>query len=122
MGDWEGWIKFFLKGIWEVSKGAVETSRYIVFLKSEHTRLAQEQIRGVKGVNLLESLLRFPIISIPEVKNRLHIGFGAVNRLINEFVGLDILKEITSRKRNRLFAYTKHLDLLPSGTDLSMQR
>jgi len=121
-GDWEGWIKFFLKGIWEVSKEAVQTSRYIISLESEHTRLIQEQVRGGKGGNLLELLFRYPIISIPEVKNRLQIAFGTANRLINEFVRLGILKEITARERNRLFAYTKYLDLLRSGTDLRTQR
>ena len=121
-GDWEGWIKFFLKGIWEVSKEAVQTSRYIISLESEHTRLIQEQVRGGKGGNLLELLFRYPIISIPEVKNRLQIAFGTANRLINEFVRLGILKEITARERNRLFAYTKYLDLLRSGTDLPTQR
>ena len=91
-------------------------------MKSEHTRLIQEQVRGGKGGNLLELLFRFPIISIPEVKSRLHIAFGTANRLIHEFVRLDILKEITARERNRLFAYTKYLDLLRSGTDLPTQR
>ena len=121
-GDWEGWIKFFLKGIWEVSKEAVETSRDIISLESEHTRLIQEQIRTGKGRNLLELLFRYPIISIPEAKNRLQTAFGTANRLINEFVRLGILKEITARERNRLFAYTKYLDLLRSGTDLPTQR
>jgi Fic family protein len=122
-GDWEGWIKFFLKGIWEVSKEAVKTSRDIISLESEHTRLIQEQVRTGKGRrNLLELLFRYPIISIPEAKNRLQIAFGTANRLINDFVRLGILKEITARERNRLFAYTKYLDLLRSGTDLPTQR
>jgi len=121
-GDWEGWIKFFLKGIWEVSKEAVETSRHIISLESKHTRLIQEQVRSGQAVNLLELLFRYPIISTPEAKDRLHIAFGTANRLINEFVRLDILKEITAGERNRLFAYTKYLDLLRSGTDLPIQR
>lgn len=121
-GDWEGWIKFFLKGIWEVSKEAVETSRYIISLESEHTRLIQKQVRSGQGVNLLGLLFRYPIISIPEVKDRLQIAFGTANRLMNEFVRLGILKEITARERNRLFAYTKYLDSLRSGTDLPIHR
>lgn len=121
-GDWEGWIKFFLKGVWEVSKEAIETSRDILFLKSEHTRLIQEQVRIRKGIDLLELLFRYPIISISEVKNRLQIAFGTANRLINDFVRLGILKDITVRKRNRLFGYAKYLDLLRSGTDLPTQR
>ncbi len=121
-GDWEGWIKFFLKGIWEVSKEAVETSRYIISLESEHTSLIQKQVRSGQGLNLLGLLFRYPIISIPEVKDRLHIAFGTANRLINEFVRSGILKEITARERNRLFAYTKYLDLLRSGTDLPIHR
>lgn len=117
-GDWERWIKFFLKGVWEVSKEAIETSRRILSLESEHSRLIRDQIRIGKGINLLELLFRYPIISIPEAKNRLQIAFGTATHLIDEFIKLGILKEITGRERNRLFAYTKYLDLLRSGTEL----
>ncbi len=38
-GDWEGWLKFFLKGVYEVSKTATETARAILNLRENHRQL-----------------------------------------------------------------------------------
>ncbi len=35
-GDWEGWLKFFLKGVDEVSQEAAATAKQIVRLREEH--------------------------------------------------------------------------------------
>ena len=37
-GDWEGWLKFFLKGVHDVSQSATETARQIADLREEHRR------------------------------------------------------------------------------------
>ena len=34
-GDWEGWLKFFLRGVFEVSQAATEVSRAIVDLRED---------------------------------------------------------------------------------------
>src|SRR5208337_73349 len=38
-GDWEGWLKFFVRGVYEVSQEATETARQILGLREEHRRL-----------------------------------------------------------------------------------
>jgi len=116
-GDWEGWLKFFLRGTWQVSREAIETSRSIISLESEHSRLIQQKMRIRKANDLLTLLFRYPIISVVEVKNALGVAFGTANSLTRQFVKLGILKEITGHERNRRFAYTQYLDLLRAGTD-----
>jgi len=34
-GDWEGWLKFFLKGVIEVSQEAAKTAKEIIELKEK---------------------------------------------------------------------------------------
>jgi Fic family protein len=42
-GDWEGWLKFFVRGVFEVSQEATETARGIVRLRENHRRLLSEK-------------------------------------------------------------------------------
>ena len=39
LGDWEGWLKFFLRGVRDVSREATETARGIISLREEHRQL-----------------------------------------------------------------------------------
>ena len=41
-GDWEGWLKFFLSGVIEVSGEAAETARSILSLREEHRTAINE--------------------------------------------------------------------------------
>jgi Fic family protein len=40
-GDWEGWLRFFLRGIQETATEATETARRIVRMAQEHRQLVQ---------------------------------------------------------------------------------
>jgi Fe2+ or Zn2+ uptake regulation protein len=44
---------------------------------------------------------------------------ATVNKTLKHLEQLNIVKELTARKRNRLFCYTGYLDLLNQGTELS---
>jgi Fic family protein len=43
-GNWEGWLKFFLKGIFEVSESATITARAILNLREKHRELIGKEI------------------------------------------------------------------------------
>jgi Fic family protein len=60
-GDWEGWLKFFLKGVYEVSVSATSTARRILELRESHRKL-------LENPDLLEYLFEQPIVSISMVK------------------------------------------------------
>ena len=52
-GDWEGWIRFFLRGVFEVSQAASATARKILELRDEHRQ-------RVKHPALLDYLFEQP--------------------------------------------------------------
>jgi Fic family protein len=111
-GDWEGWLKFFLRGVAEVSNHAAATSRGVVDLRERHRQLIQDQMKGGhKALTLLDRLYFSPVVSVSMVESFTKLSFANANELVRRFVGLNLLREITGRPRNRLFAYEPYLAL-----------
>ncbi len=115
-GDWEGWIRFFLMGVRDVSREAVERSRAILRLREEHTHRIQADLESssANALRLLDLLFRTPRVTTSQVQQQLQCAFTTVNRLFTKFERLGILQEVTGGKRNRQFVYTDYLSLFPS--------
>ncbi len=113
-GDWEGWLKFFLRGIAVVAEEATATARQIVVLREEHRRLIADSMgRGAgKALVLLEALYPRPIITVQSATELTGLSFASANALVRHLVTLNILRESTGQKRNRVFSYQPYLDLL----------
>ncbi len=112
-GDWEGWMKFFLRGVAEVSDEATTTARRIVQLREEHLRLIGSNFgrSTANALKLLEELFKRPIVQVNSVADLTHLAFPNANRLVSRFVELGMLKEVTGRTRNRLFRYSPYIAL-----------
>ncbi|MFZ5453276.1 MAG: Fic family protein [Thermodesulfobacteriota bacterium] len=112
-GDWENWLKFFLRGVYEVAQEATNKARQIVNLREKHRALISQELgRGaVNGLALLEVLYSNPIISVETVSEITGLSFPNANRLVRDLCKIGVLDEITGRKRNRRFSYSTYLDL-----------
>jgi Fic family protein len=103
----------FLEGIRQTAQNSIETFRAIIALRQEieyqailtlgkKTKLAQ---------NFLHFLYSKPITDSQETAKQLSVNPSTVLRLMDDFVRLGILKEITGYKRNRVFVFEKYLKL-----------
>ncbi len=112
-GDWEGWMKFFLRGVYEVAQEATSTAKQIVTLRETHRqRIAEELKRATANAwKLLEALYQRPIVSVKGVCSITGLSFANANDLIKQFVKLALLREVTGNRRNRLFSYAPYLAL-----------
>ena len=116
-GNWEGWLKFFLRGVEEVSEEAIDTSRRIFTLREEHRELITSS-RGISagsGMQLLDYLYEQPIVNVRIVEKRLKSSFVTANKLVEQFVKLEILRETTGGQRNRRYSYVPYLALFESS-------
>ena len=116
-GDWEQWIKFFLKGIAETSEEAISTAKEILALK----KVCEDMI--VRSNNnyrqLLDLLFRVPVIDKQEVAERLNVSQPTANRIVEQFCELGILvDQKPDSKRYKRYAFTKYLAILSRGTEL----
>jgi Fic family protein len=117
-GDWEGWLRFFLEGVIEVAESTTETTRRIVAMLDRDRRRIHELGRAAATAHRLHDwAARFAVIRAPGAARGLGLSeppvYGAITRL--EEIG--ILREVTGRKRGKLYVYDEYLSLLNEGTE-----
>lgn len=111
-GNWEGWLKFFLKGVGEVSRSATETARKILELRQKHQILIRDKASNQKNaVLLLDYLFEQPIVNVRLVEEHIKCAFVTADKLLRQFVELGIVKEVTGAQRNRRYEYSQYLAL-----------
>jgi Fic family protein len=111
-GDWEGWLEFFLKGIIEVSHQAASTAKNIIDLQKDHKELIANKMSGRnQGLILHEYMFHHPLLNSNMVREQLNCSPKSAISLLNQFLEIGIVEEITGGKRNRVFAYSKYLNL-----------
>ncbi len=109
----EQWVKFFLEGVIETSKGSIQVFKDILALKTkiEMEKLPQLGSRSAQGQRLVNYLYQTPISDASRISNLLQVSTPAANRLIKRMVELDILVELTGYKRNRKFMFKEYFDI-----------
>jgi Fic family protein len=112
-GNWEGWLKFFLRGIEEVSQSATETARAIMNLREAHRQLISDKLAGraALGMKLLDYLFEQPLVSVALVEKQLECSFVTANKLVEQLEELKVLRETTGWQRNRRYRYDPYLAL-----------
>ena len=111
-GDWEGWLKYFLRGVDQVSQEAVATARRIIALREEHRQLVSDRVRSQSGPVLLDALYERPLVTVNEIRDRLSVSYGTASNLTKDFVQAGILQETFSGTRTKIFSYAPYLSLL----------
>jgi Fic family protein len=109
-GDWEGWLRFFLRGVGETSEEATDTGERIFALR-ERNRTQVMQETGTNGLKLLSALFRRPLVNVNLVADVVDVTFPTANRLVGKFEELGILREVTGQRRSRRFRYEPYLRL-----------
>lgn len=117
-GDWEGWLRFFLQGVFETSQQAVETARTLMELFEQD----RERIRNLGRISgsclqLHQRLQEKVIVSIPASAHALDINRQTISNCIRRLQELGIVREITGQRRNRLFVYDRYIQILSEETE-----
>lgn len=117
-GDWEAWIDFFLEGVRTTARGAVTTAQRLVELFSGEEAKIQTSGRAAGSALRVHSALRErPILSLPDICRRTGLSFPAATNGMALLEKLGIVRELTGRQRNRLYAYDRYVQILSEGTE-----
>jgi Fic family protein len=107
-GNWEGWLRFFLRGVAETADEATKTASKIVDLQADHRSLLQEHGFGANEYRLLDLLYHHPLVNVALVRQRLSVTAATAGKVIDRLESLGMLEEITGRQRNRMFRYAPY--------------
>lgn len=110
--DIEGWLKFFLEAVAVTAEQAVETSKKILKLRSDGLNKILSLGRSTpKATLVFNSLFHTPLTTIKDIERITGLKNPNALALIQKLVKLEILKEITGRKRNKVFSYQQYIKL-----------
>jgi Fic family protein len=117
-GDWEAWLEFFLEGVLQTAGGAVDTAHRLLALFGEDRGRLQDLGRSAaNALRIFNALCARPIATIRDLEARTGVSYPTVSKAIDTLVGMGIVRELTGRQRDRVYAYDRYLALLNEGTE-----
>ncbi|VAX19834.1 Fic domain protein, Pden_3305 type [hydrothermal vent metagenome] len=117
-GDWEAWIEFFLTGVKETSDQAAKSAKLILDLFERDRRKIEGLARPTaSALRVHQYLQSIPILSVAGATNTLGLTAPTVRKSVRHLVELGVMREITGKKRDKLFAYGEYIKILNEGTE-----
>ena len=115
-GDWEAWLDFFLEGVEQTATGAVDTAhRLLALFQQDAVRVRTLGRSAANALHLFDALRRRPVATIGVLARQTGVSFATAARHVEALVHLGILRELTQKSRERVFAYQGYLDILNEG-------
>ena len=112
-GDIDTWIQFFSKAI-EVRSNEITTiaNKLIEFRDRTKKGMMETGFRGVTAFHIIDQLIGYPILDILSVQEFTGKSFESVNTAVLKLIKAGILREITGRRRNRIFICLEVMEIV----------
>ncbi len=117
-GDWLDWLRFFLEGVEQTARQAADTAVQILKLFDDNRATVEEMGRKAGSAHRVPDLLRrHPITTIPNATSHLNLTAPTVRSAVEILEGLGLVREITGKQRDRIYAYDPYVKILDEGTE-----
>lgn len=111
-GAWNTWLCFFLEGVTEQAHDAVERANSLQALQGQwRTHLQEERAPGWT-LGLVDMLFEQPVVSAGDVQERFEVTHPTAMSALQRLEGMGIVREMTGRQRNRVYAAEAIFDML----------
>jgi Fic family protein len=117
-GDWEGWLRFFLEGVRDTADQAVATAhRLIRLVEGDRLQIKGQGRAAGSAMRVHQALTERPILTLREAAARTGRSFPAVANGMRVLEDAGLVRELTGRRRDRLYGYEGYLEILREGTE-----
>lgn len=117
-GNWEAWLRFFAIGVEQTASGAIKTvQRLVTLFENDRERIATLGRISGSALRLHTALQERPVDSASRLAVRTGLSMPTVNSALQSLVSLGVAREMTGRKRHRVFSYDQYLRILSEGTE-----
>jgi Fic family protein len=115
-GDWEGWLAFFADAVATTAAEAVSVAQQLnqLRIRDKANLLALGRITSSAN-QILDAMFETPVANINKLVESTGLTPVTIGKVLNALeVQLGIVKELTGKKRNRIYAYTEYIYILNS--------
>ena len=118
-GDWEKWLDFFADAVSTTALQAVDTAQKLVNLAA-HNRNKINDLGRISGSihRVFVGFLERPIATSNWLNDRTQLTPATINTCLRQLEQIGIVKELTGRKRNRLYGYMEYISIMNKETEL----
>jgi Fic family protein len=116
-GAWEDWLKFFLEGMASTAEEATETAQQTLNLFAKDRAKIEKLGRASASALRVHKLMQTnPYLRIRTATKTLKLTVPTVTSALNHLLKLGIVKEVSGKQRDRLFAYTRYVSIVSGDT------
>lgn len=117
-GDMGKWHEFFLEGICIVSRQVIDASKKINKLFEEDLAKIESIGRArFNVVKVFDYIKIIPQISTLNVSKSLSVTMPTARMALEKLCTLGILKEISGKKRDKIYKYSRYMEILEQGAE-----
>jgi len=117
-GAWEDWLSFFLIGVADAAQEAADTAERTLKLFAKDKDKIQKLGRAApSALRLHEFMQTSPYVRIRTAAKALELTVPTLTSTLNHLVRLAIVKEVSGKHRDRLFAYSRYVNIVSKGTE-----
>lgn len=102
-GNWETWLRFFLRGISTQAKDSVFRMERLQGIRMQYEALVHADRNPARMTAIIDFLFSRPILTVRQVETALGIPYVAAKRYIDKLESAGVLREVTGYARNRIF-------------------
>lgn len=116
-GVWEEWLAFFLEGVASTAQEATDIAERTVKLFSKDRSKIETIGRASKSaLRVHEFMQTHPYLRIGTATKALKLTVPTVTSALKHLIELGIVKEISGKRRDRLFAYSQYVRMVSGDT------
>ena len=117
-GDWESWIRFFLDCVTEAADDAVASAQRLhTVTAADRAKVSVHARATVPAIRLFELLPSHPMVTLSLAIKLLGVSKPTAVKAIAALQAAGVLREITGKRRDRVYAYHEYLRVLSPDTD-----
>lgn len=111
-GDFSTWVDFFSEGVLAQAVDGVQVISALLTFKEDTVKRLREQGARGSALQIAENLIGYPVIDVATARRLTGKTFEAANQAIARLVQHGVLREVTGRRVNRLFACMAVLNIV----------
>ena len=116
-GQWEEWIKFFLRGVRNTSTEAVTTAREILDLHETDRKTIIKRFSKYKmTIHCFDYICKNPITNIPQIVEGIKSTYPTIKKSIGFLMDAKIINLYGQHPSPKKYEYSKYLEILRRGT------
>ena len=113
VGDWDGWVRFFARGLGESAHGTREQMAQLLAVQEElRDRVRRSGLRADSAHLLVEFAVANPSFTANDVRDSLGLSYPRANKLIRQLIDLGALQQVYPGTYNRRFFAPAVLEVL----------